>query len=109
MNTKTLGLLIVFSLLFTGCATRLQIPVDLSDPKVKAAYDKENRKISKEIKSMEICEARNAARVDRGLPPRYVCRRWGYRYYYPHIYYNVHLHNRYMYYRFPRYGYRDYR
>jgi len=100
MNTQIFRcLVILFSLLFVGCASRYQISLDLSNPKTKAEYDKESKKAAKEIQDINNCEAKNAARINHGLLPKYVCRKWGYGYYYP--YYNPYPYNRYKYYYYP--------
>lgn len=63
-----------------------------NSPKVKRAYKKEQAKIKAEEESVARCVARNKARIDRGLPPRYFCGSSYYwnRYYYYNNYYGNH-------------------
>jgi len=107
---------------------------DLSNPKTKAAYDKEHRKVNLFMQEIKDCVAENQVQIEHGLPPKRNCselavkkrskaagigvgdyerarvRVWSR--FYPHYYpyrFNPYPYNRYKYYRYPRYGYRDYR
>ena len=46
---------------------------DLSNPKTKAVYDAEAKRVGKILQSIENCKARNQARGDNGLPPKKDC------------------------------------